>query len=733
MASKKESIEDLSLAVLNMFPDKTSYAEFKNEFRNESKNATNDNEREKTIKAIIKTFFEKGVITNNSEKALISFIETNQLNLSKHRSHSQITFQDIIDKLLTIDSLNNHIKAIKKHASDFAIWEFRTSIFTRLKKDYIVNTSRKREFIRVLSYYLALVFKNRSYNYESLSRLQRSPSQGGEDVEEYGVRVDLRVKGNSEIFATRWLKDIAISQTIEELDLQHLFGLKPSDDNNTTFYLTLHKRRGPGGQSSLYNIAIRDAIHISHQILVKFLLSEYAMDSQILIAISAGHFDFLRNIQPFLLVVEKTGNSIILTEYAKYISKISDLKVIFDSNYKTFKTIEGEEQKAFRISHFWPLYFNFVSEIMKKDFFPDNEDDLLEEINFTGEEEVNDMPKAVNLLNEYPQNLFIVIEIVKILTMRKKHFCAIKIIDHALTHSPYDVVLRIYMSVNMLNIGFDSNSLFVFNRFYALAIEEIQYLTEHCSKDLDEEAFVESGLIFLSKPIFFLKYLSIGNNCEVDFKEQVAECVDSTENAINILTRGAVCSLTKPRSTFWLIYASTMNSVFKEALNKSKKSIFNNKRRSKDFDLEMHYSKSALAYFHTFGWIKRSVNELSELNDEESIFLKNKLEKAIENYSNVVLSQSFLPNIEYAFAGFIWDSDPNPSQTTVERVLMLLNDAIDKAKKCNKFNIGTMGIMWYSKVVTADEFIGEVEIVINKIKGLNKGEKGILISLQALS
>ncbi|MBI9092825.1 MAG: hypothetical protein JEZ12_26715 [Desulfobacterium sp.] len=122
--------EERTLAVLNMFPNKTSFLEFKNEFQNDNKNETNIKDRKKTVKSIITFLYEKGVISDNSEIELISFINRNELDLSKHRCHSQITFQDVVDKLLTIDSLNNHIKMIKKHALKFSIWEFRTSIFT---------------------------------------------------------------------------------------------------------------------------------------------------------------------------------------------------------------------------------------------------------------------------------------------------------------------------------------------------------------------------------------------------------------------------------------------------------------------------------------------------------------------------------------------------------------------------------------------------------------------------
>ncbi len=117
---------------------------------------------------------------------------------------------------------------------------------------------------------------------------------------------------------------------------------------------------------------------------------------------------------------------------------------------------------------------------------------------------------------------------------------------------------------------------------------------------------------------------------------------------------------------------------------------------------------------------------------KKRIYLKNKLEKTIESYANVVLSQSFIPNIEYTFAGFIWDSAPEITSELKMIVINILNGAIKKAKKCISYNIGTMGIFWYSKVVPAEQFINDVEHVIDKIKNSHEKDNKIVISLQAL-
>lgn len=125
MVKKNEQTEDISIAILNMFPNKASFLEFKNEFQNKNRNNVNLQDRKRTVKTIIENLFKKGIIPDNSEKELISFIEANQLDLSRHRCHFQINFQDIIDTLLSVDSLNNHIKIMRTYALEFGIWEFR--------------------------------------------------------------------------------------------------------------------------------------------------------------------------------------------------------------------------------------------------------------------------------------------------------------------------------------------------------------------------------------------------------------------------------------------------------------------------------------------------------------------------------------------------------------------------------------------------------------------------------
>lgn len=243
---------------------------------------------------------------------------------------------------------------------------------------------------------------------------------------------------------------------------------------------------------------------------------------------------------------------------------------------------------------------------------------------------------------------------------------------------------------------------------------------------------MEAGLITLSKPIFSLKQLAYDTGDDGKFQEHISQCIAATNKAIELFNRAAVCSSTKPRSIFWLVYATTLQSIFKEASDQEKTSIFNRHERSKSFDVAKHYSQTSLAYFHTLGWVRRSVSTLAELGEDEITFLKNQLEKAIESYANVVLSQGFLPNIEFAFAGYIWDSTPDPTPELTQIVLRYLNNAVKKAQKCIEYNIGTMGIIWYSKVVPAGEFIKDVQQIIEKIKLDNPSDRKKAILLQAL-
>ena len=125
----------------------------------------------KAIPRIIKFAFNNSIIKDESEKSFIDFLQQNINKDFDKPLPDNLTFSDVIYALSTNYSVNVLIQQLEKITKEFALPQMQSSMITRLKKDFLLNTPKKRTLLRLLAYKLAEKRPDLNWHYEMLVKL----------------------------------------------------------------------------------------------------------------------------------------------------------------------------------------------------------------------------------------------------------------------------------------------------------------------------------------------------------------------------------------------------------------------------------------------------------------------------------------------------------------------------------------------------------------------------------
>jgi len=656
----------------------------------------------KAIPKIIEFAFKKKIIKTETEQNFISFIEQSSKSIRSTSYQEGFSFENLIQLCTKKQSVNNFIKKLNEIAKTFKMPEVQASLITRLKKDFNPNTPVKRNFLRLLAYWLCGVEqKDFTWTYQVILELPRNIKKEMEDIKQ-GVRMGFFLKGqdvNISYEEITWLKD-ELNICIEDMEL---YSLKTQvKQSATTIFLDLPKKKGLSGEPRFYEKAIHNSIAIAYQMVIRWALTEFSTPNKdIIIAIATGDFVNLNTqIQNLLNVDLPDGHIIRLTSFAYLCAKIADVKALYFNNQNKFETGKNNNIFIYSIKSFWN-YYDYIPNLLNEDMLPTNQKayNKFKNILYYPHEYENQMDfNALIAINKLPQNSLLILEVAKVCFFRKMFNEANVLLSTLIASKPYDIVARTFRMSILLNLALEQSKFSIFELFYKRAINEGFFIKDNCKIE-DGEFWCDFGVVYFG--IAIKKFQLIRKKNYTNIKN--TQIIDYLKNAENCFDKGMVFSTTglASRPMFWSLHTKCLIKLLE-----SDNEFFTNKRPLRDYN--QIYNDVVYDFFIFIGWGDCKTNRQDIVKRMLSVTNK---------YQNTVILKSYIPNVLYAFAALLFDFNPVLDVYIIKSVISFLKQSRDIAKKLHLNADGVYSIAGsFAQIQPSKDFIDCIDEAINKIK-----------------
>jgi len=680
-------------AWLAMFPGRKSFSEFKTDILKIADGASG---MAKTIPRILQYAQNQGVIRSASETDFTTFIEngTKTVNQKGEPVKEGYVFRDLLEEVTKNSSVNHLVNALNEITRQFGMPAVQASMFTRLKQDFNPNTAIKRNCLRILAYWLGLNRPLDGWNYEKLIALQKH--QVSDIDTEAGVRIAFKIEGKGDIInpdAVAWLKE-ELKQCMKTLKLYHVNRKEPFDYSSATVFLNIYKKPGVLGEPRLYNWAIRDAMALAHQIVVRWDLYcvRQKLQNALLIGVAAGRYHHLDTQIHALLAVKLPANHFIrLTSFAHLCSRIADIKVVFFKDSKDVELPGGNVITVWSVDCFWVfIYYDFIPDLLNEEMLPvykgsESYDEFRNALYFAKDIK----HKALSAMYQYPHNTLLILEIAKVCAARKMFHEANAILSTLLASEPQHVVARTFRMFIYLNMAVEQTDFEICELHFERAIDEGLYIMKQCVVE-EEDFFCEFGLVYIGIALRIFIILRNGKIIQ-DKEKDIERSLSYLRKAENIFKAGRTVSETGigNRTVYWLLNTNCLRTTLEQ-----NRSIFtSDEPLVNKTDL---WSKKAKNIFTYLGWFDDSLKNM----------IKLRLEKAIETYEDSVVLRTYIPNIKYVFATLMFDFSPEITVGLVNKVHNYLEQARARAEELRDANLAIYSITTcFSQLQDADSFI----------------------------
>ncbi len=729
MFMKKISINgNIRKAVLKMVPSSQSFDDLQKNFPDSA------------AKILVRSF-EGGLTNQEDENEFRNFID--QHFKREESSNINFSFKDILTEINKDTSIRRLVEMDFKRIADFLCLEpISNALISRLKMNYNTTTKKQKNLLRILSFWIGL--KEKKYfdtelNYEILLRLPKKSQQKQKRMEKEGVRVSFYLEEQGDIITSsdiRWLKN-EIRECLTDLSLTQHIAHKDIISHSLRTDILLPKRDGRSGEARLYDLAIRWALVLAHQMSVRWLLSDHSTPYKILvIAIVASKFTDTESVSKSLLSVKIAEDNLFirLNHFARLCSRLTDIKISSES--KEIITSDGKYLSVHWITSFWSFfYFDFVKPLLHNDYLPDNmesyqifQKQLLYTFSHYDINENKDTFKAITAISKFPNNTLLLIEIAKVCFFRKMLKESLIILNILIASEPFNFIGRIFRLLIQKTLAKTQSDFSIALHLYRFAEEEGIFITEEYP--YDEDVWCQLGLIYQDIALDILILLK--NNKPI-FREDgrelsIADISDYLMKAEKCFMKGMAISILGDKTVFLLIINITLKNLLQHIDNISFLS-----------DIESIYKQIS------------SVNIESLINDNREIIDKmvniNKIIRiqilnlfkakmidpdSILNtmFATNLLFRNYLPTAYFNMAHIIWDLSFSLDIKLAKRALDLIDKASSMASELDKPNLAVYSVI-RATLQSADEFIKIVNntkrILLKLIEDdLDKGDDYII-------
>jgi len=658
--------ETIQFAIWAAFPVVEQYRNFKIEKRNIS-----------IANRFIELAHQQGLIRNKNDKDFEAFL--NYLSeLYKDRNPSkEFTFVTLIKEIKQETSIRSLINQLKELAEIFGFEQPTEVLFTRLKKKFKPDSLKKQHALMLLSIWLGLNKAELALNYQTLQGFPRKMFSSNDD-EKTGILVSFSFVGEHiDASFIDFLKR-ELLMCCRDLNINYL------TENRIQYLATSCRGRFPikedvAGFPSSYGEAIRDALFLVYQMFICWELSDiYDPKIHFVIALEAGSFDAVEvSIKDLLLPDIPLGYPFRLSHFAFIIAEQAEQKIVC----KPLKDLS-----VWVIEHFWSFpYFKGPHCLFPGGTAPEKGGEPLPITNET----ISDFHEALifgetksfkilSVINQHPHKVLSSLAIATILTYRRLHHTAIRLLSIMLATDPKNYIARTIRMSNFTFLGNYSQDLETAELFYSRGLFDGEFIDS--TNPPDPVFYAEYSLVFWSKAMKLIKFLRKG---AIKNKKEArqTEIINLIQKAENYAHKGTIFRMfSDTRCTIYLQYYLGFRRLIEKnpGLLTDKAQPF--------LDTEGIFLATAKSMLQTIGWM--SYKDGQETFDEH--LANRKRTMSIKNYLNSVSSPSFSINFLFILCVTLWDfSGPEQRKQFIDQILFYLDLSTEKIEQTN---ISCLGI-----------------------------------------
>lgn len=693
----------------NAFPSVASFNNFKEMDREVSA---------RSISRIIKFAHQNGIIEKENEKAFIEFLANNKLDVEKPLPE-ELTFSDVIEVLCGNFSVNSLITQLEIITKELSLPKIKASMITRLKKNFSLNTAKKRSLLRVLAYRLAQKRPDLSWHYEMLRKITVGSAKNVDDIKEKsGATITLHLQGKGEIITPTdisWLK-MELSKCIEYLNLAGRVNNKTIVSSAAaSFSLKLPKKQGPMEQPRLYDRAIRDSLALAHQMAVRWLLYEYSSpQKKLIIIIHAGLVAETNLVVQPLLETKLTGETgIYLTDYAHLCARVAEVKVGFERYRSKSAPDESYIGNIWAVKYFMSYnFYDYIPYLLEERMLPVSQTDpsfnkfqlalyfpeMFPEIPFD----------ALRAMHRFPQSSMLLIEIAKALRGRQMQYEADAILSNLLLSDPHNIIARTMRLLTFENIAHSHTDFHISELAFDRAIAESEFIISSCNND--EINWNEIGILYYGRAKKYIHYLRENNktNGQNIKKDDV---LYNFQKAKEYFLKGIASSPTGKDAVSIYYFVCTLGFI--ELLSTDEKFV-DKKEYVSLSDNHNVFKKIGFRFFTEIGWLKNEGSSEEKPNELAFYGLSLAVTNIVERLDNSLLARIYIPYVKYAFCTVLWDIVPYLTIGICKKILDILNDIRIETEKLGKDNLCVYQMS--INFISAEKFISLIQEAIDTIK-----------------
>lgn len=694
----------LKSAMINMFPSKNSCFEFKNDA---GRDFTDSME---TLIDFAKT---NELIADETEAAFLNFIETNRVSFESTELPEGYSFSKLLNTVLGERSVNSLIVRLNGFAKQFKMMPVQASMFSRLKTDFNPNTRKKRNLLRLFAFWLGFYEPQLGWHYEMLLKLPRKEPAAPIFKENEGVRIAFSLQAAGDILdhkAVEWLKK-ELRQCIQDINLTHI-GLNKISFTLSTAYLDLPKAAGPSGEPRLYAQSIRAGLALAYQMSIRWSLSEHSNQQRaMIIAITAGPFDQAEKYIQALLSAKMSGiTTIRVTDFVRLCAKVADVKVIFSQQPEELDVgIVGMPLKLWHVDCFWTLYFDFVTSLLQDDMLPTSRESYEKFKNalfFPDQFSVES--KALAAIRKFPKDSLLVIEIARVLIIRRMLYEANEVLSTILASYPLHVVARTCRMVIYEYLFLQqADDPVMAEKFFLRATAEVAILERYHAEEA--EIYMESGLVYYSRAVQLINNLRKARD-KKGRAADVEEIKKMLKRSVSFFNRGTAMLATVD------LRAETckrMAKTLQEMMEIDATAVISNQPIVDEQDIIYNV---AIAQYKELGWLKNNTPE-----EQDAFF--SRLSNVMVQFSEKSSVTNWSPSIKCISASQFWSILPSVNVLIVKTILAFYGEAIKEAELLSKYGIGIYESSGaYTYIQTPEHFIQNARKFIDLLMGVVKDD-----------
>ncbi|ACL03203.1 conserved hypothetical protein [Desulfatibacillum aliphaticivorans] len=547
------------------------------------------------------------------------------------------------------------VESLNEVAKRLGMAPVQESMVSRLKAHFSLNTPKKRNFIRLLCFWIGLrAAQALPWDYNTFSALPLDETAPAPAPETEGVRLSL-------IASDKRMMDWLHKELLESLKYLRFHHLDPRKAVRFERIISMDipKSPGPSREPRLFGKALSEALSLAHQTVVRWLLSDFhEPDVRLGVLISAGNFDAMEtSIQLLSPAYCSMGAGILVDDFARLCARMAEVKVVFGRQPRGVELRGGTDQ-LWEVEGFWPSFFKLVPVLHEPDVIPGKKEQFqaFQEALYTADHANAPSFRVLTAIKRYPQNSFVILEIFKALFLRRMFQEANEVLSTLLAVEPANIIARSMRISSCFFLGMKhASKTTVSDLYFDRALREARYVEEHCFID-DEEFYGKVGRIHLARALRDLSSLWEGKGPERLCLEDV---LDSLKKCLACYEKGVVASPTGKgaQSIFWMIHVKSLLEIVEKNPTPPPDGVL--------MDDQGIYLQNAWDLFVFHGWV----------DPEDGRFLMHRVQPLVASYGTASQLASITPYSLYSVAAFLHDMAPELSVGGVKLALAYINEA----------------------------------------------------------